>query len=432
MFDLATFGVLGAIGAAIAMGWSHIKVFADRFMALFIVQLTVDGYAESALSAYAWSHFKRSPSGSRTYGAYLTLRKSTRKQDVFPYEAFGAGSLLLWDGYAPIIVTRVEDKQNFGETMHLTFFRGTVDPDALVVRAINHYKKLISNSDAVMESRFAVYSFVGKSSKMSNDRDPGELARAPSFDPAELAKNRFVIDNISDIGEASKSPLNALDGLALTPELLVKIDEAAKWHDNRQWYEERGIPWRRGWLLHGKPGNGKTTLARAVAQKLGIPICVFNVASMDNDEFEKHWQDMQKHMPCVVLFEDFDNVFDGRRNICAGNDSNMLSFDTVLNCIAGVRSAEGIFLIVTTNNVDKIDPALGIPDATGNSTRPGRLDDCIEVCNPTAEQREQIAIRLLGLTDRTHEIVEAGRNDSSAQFVARCTKLALSNFWNRQ
>jgi hypothetical protein len=108
---------------------------------------------------------------------------------------------------------------------------------------------------------------------------------------------------------------------------------------------------------------------------------------------------MQLNVPCIALIEDIDNVFHGRENISRKHGMmsflmaskkkdgeadqpppSPLTFDCLLNCLDGVDRCDGVFTIVTTNSIDKIDPALGqprkLPDGTVEfiSSRPGRID----------------------------------------------------------
>src|SRR5262249_48845816 len=157
--------------------------------------------------------------------------------------------------------------------------------------------------------------------------------------------------------------------------------------------------------------TGKTALARAFAEELDMPLHVYNLAEMGNFELMKAWAEMQANVPCVALIEDIDNIFHGRQNVVrsrlgaalfgrretkkrqnndadeetegGGRSMGMLSFDCLLNCLDGVERSDGVFTIITTNDVTKIDPALGqprtLPDGTVEfiSTRPGRIDKAV-------------------------------------------------------
>src|SRR5436309_6418403 len=153
-------------------------------------------------------------------------------------------------------------------------------------------------------------------------------------------------------------------------------------------------------MLYGPPGTGKTALARAFAEDLNMHIYVFNLAQMSNHELMKAWTEMQVNVPCIALIEDIDNVFHGRENVArkhglmsmmwvpkkkddddAGRGlTTPLTFDCLLNCLDGVERADGVFTIITTNDIAKVDPALGqprqLPEGTTEviSTRAGRTD----------------------------------------------------------
>jgi len=183
-----------------------------------------------------------------------------------------------------------------------------------------------------------------------------------------------------------------LEGLFFDDEILRYFDQARRWLSLGDWYLERQIPWRRGWLLHGPGGTGKSSIAKAVGQMLGIPVFHFYMATLSDQEFIERWDQMST--PCVALLEDFDNVFHGRENQTAHKS---LTFDCVLNQISGVASINGVFLIVTTNHLEHIDSALGVESNLegGISTRPGRVDSVIKVGYINAHNRRGMAEKIL-------------------------------------
>jgi SpoVK/Ycf46/Vps4 family AAA+-type ATPase len=217
--------------------------------------------------------------------------------------------------------------------------------------------------------------------------------------------------------------------------------------------------------MYGPPGTGKTALARAFAEDLNLPIYVYNLAEMGNHDLIKAWAEMQVNVPCIALIEDIDNVFHGRENVARKNsmfgmmmgpakkhdgddkDSHRsafvtpLTFDCLLNCLDGVERSDGIFTVITTNDVAKIDPALGQPrpGADGGtefiSTRPGRVDKAIELTYMEPADKKKMAARILEAyepelldmlmyVDRYPDLQE-----TPAQFQERCAQVALKCFW---
>jgi hypothetical protein len=175
------------------------------------------------------------------------------------------------------------------------------------------------------------------------------------------------------------------------------------------------------------------------------------------------WSEMQVNVPCIALLEDFDNVFHGRKNVArqphmlpfmglnGGGDKKdgddgmksmaPLTFDCVLNCLDGVERADGIFTVITTNDIGKIDPALGQPRKQPDgstefiSTRPGRIDKAIELSYMEPADKKRLARRILGdYPDeyaRMIHFVECQPDlvETPAQFQERCAQVALRCFW---
>ena len=106
-----------------------------------------------------------------------------------------------------------------------------------------------------------------------------------------------------------------------------------------------------------------------------------------------------------------------------------LTFDCLLNCLDGVERADGVLLVITTNRLDKLDPALGVPKSQ-ISTRPGRIDRVLELRDLDDTGRRQLCQRILHEWPETwEETARLGAGETGAQFQERCTQLALTKHW---
>lgn len=128
-----------------------------------------------------------------------------------------------------------------------------------------------------------------------------------------------------------------------------------------EWYRDMGIPYRRGYLLHGCPGTGKTSLVKALAGEFEIPIYILNISK---DTTENQFLSLISNVPekSIIVIEDIDCLFNSKRKMNKGYGIN---FKTLLNAIDGIVSPYGTLLFLTTNHKLKLDSAL---------IRPGRID----------------------------------------------------------
>jgi chaperone BCS1 len=149
---------------------------------------------------------------------------------------------------------------------------------------------------------------------------------------------------------------------------------------SEKWYMEASIAYKRGYGLHGPPGTGKTTLALAIACYTNRPVYCMNLNSIENDSRIPYmFSEMRNNS--ILLLEDIDRVFSGRDNV---RDDSKITFSTFLNCLDGAFSKHGVITIITTNHLDKLDPAL---------LRTGRIDLLQEIPKPTvAEVAEYLSI----------------------------------------
>ncbi|MCJ1396141.1 hypothetical protein MMC18_009030 [Xylographa bjoerkii] len=142
----------------------------------------------------------------------------------------------------------------------------------------------------------------------------------------------------------------------------------------RQWYASHGIPYRRGYLLSGAPGTGKSSLTAALAGVFGLNI--YSISLMDPDITESGLITLFATLPrrCITLFEDVDAAGlkrDGNPTVQIatrkrpGAAQQPVSLSALLNLIDGVASPEGRVLVLTSNFPETLEPAL---------IRPGRVD----------------------------------------------------------
>lgn len=139
--------------------------------------------------------------------------------------------------------------------------------------------------------------------------------------------------------------------------------------NSRDWYYQRGVPYRRGYLLHGPPGCGKTSYITALAGKLEYDICQMNLSNSALSDERLAYLLNVAPPKSFILLEDIDAAFLSREDIdfsrSAYQGLGRVTLSGILNVLDGVASAEERILFMTTNYPEKLDPAL---------TRPGRVD----------------------------------------------------------
>ena len=143
---------------------------------------------------------------------------------------------------------------------------------------------------------------------------------------------------------------------------------------SKQRYDELGIPWRRGYLLYGTPGTGKTSLVTALASELSLNVCTLSLAS-PNITDERIGNLLASVPPrSVILLEDIDSFFHQRQKADA---QVKLSYSGFINALDGVAAHEGSVVFLTTNHPELIDEA---------AIRSGRVDFRMELSNCDAFQ----------------------------------------------
>ena len=143
-----------------------------------------------------------------------------------------------------------------------------------------------------------------------------------------------------------------------------------------------------GAILYGLPGNGKTSLIKYFSVKYKLPIVIITfVPEFTNMDIMFMFSQIPER--CIVLLEDFDNYFDGRRCIIGesnGGGNNMgikFTFDSILNSLDGVyNNYQGVAFFMTVNDIGKVDDAL--------KSRPSRFKYVRRFDNPGESVRSSI------------------------------------------
>lgn len=442
-----------ALGGTILAFWSTVKSVISRMSTYVVVQSKwTDGNSGQIMQYYFQNHFKKSPFGIRNFftGAYFL-----RPRDRVLFIAFEslAGASIYWKGWRPLWFTVGEDaNKNPTNNFQVSFIRGTFNMENLFCEAVEYWNKLRvpdtrgkKKEPAIKRNnRFAIFYVFGhrasaderNKKENSNDGQPmgagGTMAQPSSEPPDTLRPLRWKRDQIG-MPLLPQTCSRPTDMMILSPDVQEAVDEAVFWLESEQWYKDRHIPWKRGWLLYGKPGTGKTSLARAIAQELDLPIWVFDLASLTNEELREGWRKMSQTAPCMALLEDIDGTFDGRVNVAVeGKYREGLTFDCLLNCIDGVERVNGVLVVVTTNKIKTVDPAIGIPQSDGSSSRPGRIDRVIEMREPDRDGLMRVAKRILDKNPECWDTMvdEAfAKRQTVCQFQEKCAQVALKNRW---
>lgn len=174
------------------------------------------------------------------------------------------------------------------------------------------------------------------------------------FDESQWIKDKELWNSVKG---------SSWDDVILDPTMKENlIKDVQGFFDNKQLYKDLAVPWKRGVILHGVPGNGKTISIKALINSLHLrpePIPSLYVKNFDSCSGEKYsinqiFQKARKMAPCLLIFEDLDSLV---------QDETRSYF---LNEVDGLESNDGILMIGSTNHLDKLDPAI--------SKRPSRFD----------------------------------------------------------
>lgn len=429
------FGGFAVITLAISL-FTHLRTLLRQLVSRVVVNLTVTGAQADAVLMYASKNFRASHFGPRAYTGIKFHYRPLGRLKLLTLEINAPAGRLYWLGWRPIWIASAAETNGTGgptnadestQTITVTYPRGTLDADQLMLAAAEYYNQQTERYDATGGRRHSiryVHGSAGMSIAQLNSQRARPAMPSTGSDVRSYLIHRPLGFSFSDIGTDPEACHQAINRLALSAESLKLVEEARRWRASERWHRDHFIPWRRGFVLYGPPGTGKTALARAIAEDLDLPIHVFDLATLRNDELQKAWNQMLEETPCMALIEDIDAVFEGRQNV-AVNSGPALTFDCLLNVMDGIQKTDGLITFLTTNHIEKVDPAIAQPGAIGS--RPGRIDRVIHLGLLDESGRQKIASRILGCDSAyANYLCQQGCYDTPAQFQERCTRVAMA------
>ena len=221
---------------------------------------------------------------------------------------------------------------------------------------------------------------------------------------------------------SSKTLFADVAGLREEKEELEEIVEFLK-EPNK--FTEVGARIPKGVLLEGRPGTGKTLLAKAIAGEAKVPF--FSISGSDFVEMfvgvgasrvRDLFADAKKNAPCIVFIDEIDAVARKRgTGMGGGHDEREQTLNQLLVEMDGFGVNEGIIVLAATNRVDILDPAI---------LRPGRFDRKITVSPPDVGGREDI----LKVHAKNKPLAEDVDLKQIAQTTAGFTGADLENLLN--
>lgn len=172
------------------------------------------------------------------------------------------------------------------------------------------------------------------------------------------------------------------------------VEDIARFRKSRQRYSRLGVPYHRGYLLHGLPGTGKTSLVSAVAAHFALSLYCVNLTEFNDRSLMAAVSQIPKDS--VLLFEDIDCMKSGqKREPAAGADKQEgkgekegvhhgVTLSGLLNVLDGFFAPTGVLFMMTTNHVEALDPAL---------LRPGRIDYKLYLGKASDAQKVDLYLR---------------------------------------
>lgn len=208
--------------------------------------------------------------------------------------------------------------------------------------------------------------------------------------------------------EPRKIPKRSLNSIVIDKKIKTNLlEDIQSFLGKEEFYRNKGIVWKRGYCFHSVPGAGKSSLIRAIASEFDIKIYALDLSAVNDTTLRSLLTGLNKFStPSLIgkksykikdsvrllVIEDIDAIFDGRENKVEGSK---LTFSGLLNVLDGLNSTSGLITIITTNHLEKLDPAL---------IRSGRIDKVIKLDLPTDDLIREMIGRFITASSEQEQV----------------------------
>ena len=189
-------------------------------------------------------------------------------------------------------------------------------------------------------------------------------------------------------------------------------------------YTKMGAKIPRGVLLYGKPGTGKTLIAKAIAGEANVPFISMSgsefiemFAGLGASRVRKLFEKARRLAPCIVFIDEIDAIGSRRTSNSGAETENNQTLNQLLVEMDGFSSEETIIVLAATNRPEMLDKAL---------LRPGRFDRQITIPTPDLKGR----LEILKIHSKEKKLSSDVNLESIAEDTAGFTGAELANILN--
>lgn len=219
-----------------------------------------------------------------------------------------------------------------------------------------------------------------------NEENNSTSSNFPGMDA--FAKS-MMMDKHKLIVKLEKNVQTRLKDVRGIDEVVDEIDQLIRVIKNPLKYTKAGAKIPKGVLLVGKPGTGKTLIAKAIAGDSGV-----NFISLSGSDFEEMYVGVgasrikqlfeyaRKNTPCIIFIDEIDSLLTKSKRSTEEHSSSRATINQFLTEMDGFKKMSNIFIIGATNHEQDLDSA---------AIRPGRFDKRIHINAPSSQGRKEIA-----------------------------------------